>query len=573
MNDRALLQSTCRDTISTVDDDRALFYGNAICSPNLKYMFGFTTDGFLALCEVSNTGKWMEMVWKTGPFHGDSQDDPLVKLQKTGNLVVRNKRDKWASDHRILWETGVISSFRAELKIQNDGNVAIIDSKGTILWDDPQGIPTPTATPTITVSPSLSRSPISSTTYHPGEMWYDATLGIYLSTGLKGRVLAHSKKRVVYDDGSESEIKFHINPDAGACFDATDGSGGWYYMSNSEVKNEDDDDGVGKGGVGRIGFDRNGNILDYRMMLENTHMNCGAGSTPWNTFISCEEFKYGQCWEVHPQGKWPARVTKMGGEEGDRFESAAFDDRDFLSLKGFITTDSKKGAVRRYSPTRDVLEAALREGDFSDVLHSEGGTLEFLVLSPETNTFRWTADKEEGEESARLFFSNTEGVDAHDGLLYIVSKKIRSLFVLDLDHGTYTNSSTVSGPFAGQPDQIVRLIPELNSFDGENSKLQNEDGLLYFLEDGGGGPAGVFAWDKTGKRFFTIAEGGADKSNETTGLAFCDRGRRMIFAFQDEGVVFELSREDGQSFHGSHVDVHYHDMSHWPELEMVSEEL
>lgn len=44
---------------------------------------------------------------------------------------------------------------------------------------------------------------------------------------------------------------------------------------------------------------------------------------------------------------------------------------------------------------------------------------------------------------------------------------------------------------------------------------------------------------QTGK-YLTIAEGGDSNSDESTGLAFCDKGRRMIFAFQDEGKVFEV---------------------------------
>lgn len=148
--------------------------------------------------------------------------------------------------------------------------------------------------------------------------------------------------------------------------------------------------------------------------------------------------------------------------------------------------------------------------------------------------------------------------------------------MLDLDAFTYTSSSTTSGAFDGQPDQIIRLIPENKSFDKENSRLQNEDGLLYFVEDGGDNAAGVFARSTSSdfssssisssgssdeeqeERYFTIAEGGPNNSNEATGLAFCDNGRRMMFAFQDEGILFEVSRDDGKPFYGSTLDIHYH---------------
>ena len=108
------------------------------------------------------------------------------------------------------------------------------------------------------------------------------------------------------------------------------------------------------GGVGRITFDSIGWVTEYKRVLTNTRRNCGAGSTPWGTFISCEEYNgqpaNGQCWEVHPEEEWPARPTKMGGAQGGKFESAAFNHRDMTRLKGFVTTDSSKGSLHRFSP-------------------------------------------------------------------------------------------------------------------------------------------------------------------------------------------------------------------------------
>lgn len=420
--------------------------------------------------------------------------------------------------------------------------------------------------------------------YEPGKMRFDDISGIYLARGLKARVLATTGQRVQYSNGTFSQEPFHVNPDAGGCFDATDGSGGWYYMSNAEDYGTYRKPG---GGVGRLSFDRDGNLIDYKMVLTGTRMNCGAGFTPWDTYITCEEFKQGkdagQCWEVHPEELWPSRPTKMGGA-GAKFESAAFDDQYFpQKLSGYVTTDNYDGAVHKYTPSDTVLQAALRDNDYSKVLHSEGGILEYLVLDPTSQTFSWTPDRSVGEASATEHFPNTEGIDAHDGFLYIVSKKLKELFVLDLDAFTYTSSSTTSGAFDGQPDQIIRLIPENNSFDKENSRLQNEDGLLYFVEDGGDNAAGVFARSTSSdfssssisssgssdeeqeERYFTIAEGGPNNSNEATGLAFCDNGRRMMFAFQDEGILFEVSRDDGMPFYGSTVDIHYHEEVHWPD--------
>jgi len=98
-----------------------------------------------------------------------------------------------------------------------------------------------------------------------------------LSRGLRARIIATTGQRVTYHDGSQSARSFHGNPDFGATFVDTRGNneGGWVYVSNSEMNT------TGAGGVGAITFDKDGNVIDYRMVLEKTTMNCGGGRTPW----------------------------------------------------------------------------------------------------------------------------------------------------------------------------------------------------------------------------------------------------------------------------------------------------
>lgn len=64
--------------------------------------------------------------------------------------------------------------------------------------------------------------------------------------------------------------------------------------------------------------------------------------------------------------------------------------------------------------------------------------------------------------------------------------------------------------------------------------------MIISLEEGGDTKAGVYARDGSTGSFVTIVEGGPNSNGETTGLAFCDDGRRMMFAFQEEGKVFEI---------------------------------
>jgi uncharacterized protein len=100
--------------------------------------------------------------------------------------------------------------------------------------------------------------------------------GLLLSTGLKSRIIAKKGQVVQYGRG-QSNAKFHVDPDAGATFPDPDqnNEGGWIYVSNSETRK------THTGGVGAITFNKDGGIIDYRMVLSNTRANCGGGKTPW----------------------------------------------------------------------------------------------------------------------------------------------------------------------------------------------------------------------------------------------------------------------------------------------------
>ena len=72
-------------------------------------------------------------------------------------------------------------------------------------------------------------------------------------------------------------------------------------------------------------FNKEGKPVDYKPLLRNTSRNCGGGLTPWNTWISCEEVRGGQCWQVDPNPngvhhKNP-KETLLGGNVGGKYET------------------------------------------------------------------------------------------------------------------------------------------------------------------------------------------------------------------------------------------------------------
>ncbi len=249
---------------------------------------------------------------------------------------------------------------------------------------------------------------------------------------------------------------------------------------------------------------------------------------------------FGEIYQVDPFGEIQAQKATIGSQLG-RWESFAYDVRDPQDPKFFATEDHNKGTIRRFRPQQ-------LEIDWDNpwnMLHVDG-TIDYLIVHPNKNmtggTFEWIDDIVAGKNNARSFYPQTEGIDVYEGVMYVVCKRIKQLFVFDLDEMTYYNQSTVSGLFDGGPDQMKRILDDSND-------------LLYFTEEGGV-DAGIHARDALG-RFFTIFESPIH-SDETTGLAFSPDGKHMYVAYQVQGFVFDIWREDGLSFGSRTLNVKYH---------------
>ena len=394
----------------------------------------------------------------------------------------------------------------------------------------PTSTPAASPTSTPTASPTLSLPP----TYIPGNLT-TFQAGLLLSDGLEARIVAYAGNPVVYQDGSTSTAPFHGKPDAGATFpDARPNNpGGFVYVSNSELDNA-------QGGVGAMTFDSNGNVLNYKMVLTDTNMNCGGGRTPWNTWISCEEvIDTGLIYQVDPTGATAPQVTTLGNA-GGRWESFSYDIRNPQRPYFFATEDHHKGTVRRFTPnTVDW------DNDPWNMLHGAGVT-DYLMIFPNTTnnggTFQWTNDLNAAKYNARSYYPQSEGIDVYGGQMFLVCKNIRQLFTINMDDGTYSNRTTASGLFDGKPDTLQRILGDSRD-------------LLYFTEEGGV-DAGVHARDHLG-RFYTILESPVYR-DETSGLSFSPDGRFLIVAYQENGLLFQVWRKDGFPFHATYLDVKYH---------------
>jgi uncharacterized protein len=388
--------------------------------------------------------------------------------------------------------------------------------------------------------------------FDPGQLTIEEN-GLLLSTGLTSRIIATSGSPIIYANGYSSSISFHSQPDAGQTFldwRIGNNDGGWIYVSNSEVR---PDVGMNLGGVGAITFNAQGDVIDYQMILENTTANCGGGRTPWGAWISCEEYARGVIYQTDPTGNRSSVQITLGSQYPSLFESFAYDVRDYDDAHFFVSVDSIDGSIQRFTP---------REPDWENpwTVLTGFGTTDFLLLHPTdfnsdgysiAGTYNWTNDKELGDANAERYYSNVEGIDADGGDLYFVSKRFKMLYVLDLDSDTYIATSTKFGAFDGQPDQIQRLLAS-----SEHGSASDE--FLFFTEDGGS-YAGVHARLADGT-FVAILES-SQYTDETTGLAFSPDGKRMYIAYQDNGLLFEITRQDGLPFYATSLNVKYHSLT------------
>ena len=349
-----------------------------------------------------------------------------------------------------------------------------------------------------------------------------------LSQGLSATLIAESGEKVQYTspeaNTTQSTLSFHFAADGADVF-ALPG-GGYIYASNAEL-------GTGSGGVFGVEFDSNGRIRNYKALITGTTANCNGGRTPWNTWVTCEEYGSGQCWQVDPTGVRPGEKTVVG-QLGGAYEAFAYDDRNTSAPSYYITEDVQNGALRRYRPP-------INYPMIWESLHLTNGTHDYLVLNPDSGTFLWSTVLQEGRDSALLYYRNSEGIAIRNGKLVFVSKIQKEMFLLDLDQLTYTSVSTEGagtlsggGRFDSEPDHVI---------------AESKSGIIILSEDGGNTP-GMFGYD--GSKYFSYFESNF-VGDEVTGIAFSPDRKFLFAAIQSTGYLFRISRDDGLPFEGRRV--------------------
>lgn len=345
--------------------------------------------------------------------------------------------------------------------------------------------------------------------------------GIRLPSGLRARLVARSGQPVV----ENARYRWHLFPDGGATFPAP--RGGWIYVSNSEVP--------AAGGVGALRFDARGEVVDAYPLLEGTSLNCAGGTTPWGTWLSCEEWSGGAVWECDPRGR---RLPRRHPELGIFKHEAVAVDPDQGRL--YLTEDEPDGRFYRFTPSAypklndGVLEVAEVQGD---PLAGPAAVMWHAVPEPRPvlgGAGKATPTRLQVPQSTA--FRGGEGIGWHAGQIYFTTKGDDTVWCYQPGAAGSGILTVLYRRDADRPEDILSGVDNL---------IVAASGAVLVAEDGG--DMQVVVLHATGQPTPLLQVMGQDQS-EIAGIAFSPDGSRLYFSSQRGptgkgpfGLTYEVS--------------------------------
>lgn len=329
--------------------------------------------------------------------------------------------------------------------------------------------------------------------------------GIRLPQGFRSRLIGMTGELV---DGTD--YRWHGWPDGGATFVNPDGKGGWTYVSNSELNGT-------RGGASAVRFFADGRIDDAYRILEGTKYNCAGGSTPWGTWLSCEEHRAGLVWECDPFAPGQGIARPAMGKFAH--EAAVVDP---VTGWVYMTEDTGDSRIYRFRP---AVRNDLSVGTLEAMAVDEHGFATWVEVSP-GRPYR-------GADTA--VFDRGEGAWFAHRHFYFCTTTDNRVWALDVDSSRLEviYDAATLGPDAPlrDPDNITVHPGSADIFVAEDADdlqlvlLANAQGqriaapFLQLVGHAGSEVAGP-AFSPDGTRLYFSSQRGTDGGNNGPGMTF-----------------------------------------------------